>query len=63
MVSDVPDSTVSPPVDEDARRRFEAAWHAGQPEPIERFLPDPDHPLYRGTLEELVHIDPVKSRE
>ena len=26
-------------VDEDARRRFEAAWNTGQPEPIERMRP------------------------
>lgn len=45
------------PVDEAARRRFEAAWHAGQPVAIETCLPEPGHPAYLGTLEELVHID------
>src|SRR5438105_13853832 len=44
-------------VDEDARRRFEAAWRQGKPESIERFLPPESHAAYRATLEELVHID------
>jgi serine/threonine protein kinase/Tfp pilus assembly protein PilF len=44
-------------VDEAARRRFEQAWRAGRPEPIERFLPAPDQPLYLPTLEELVQIE------
>jgi tetratricopeptide (TPR) repeat protein len=44
-------------VDEDARRRFERAWRDGRPEPIERFLPPPDHPLYLPTLQELVQIE------
>src|SRR5207244_10399640 len=46
-----------PSIDEGARRRFEAACRAGRPEPIAQFLPPPDHPLYRPTLEELVFID------
>jgi hypothetical protein len=45
------------PVDEDARRRFEAAWREGRPGPIEHFLPPESHAHYLGTLEELVHID------
>jgi serine/threonine-protein kinase len=49
--------TVLTSIDEAARRRFEAAWRAGQPEPIERFLPPEDHSHYLGTLEELVHIE------
>jgi len=44
-------------VDEAARRRFEAAWRAGQPRPIEEFLPAPDQSSYLPTLEELVHIE------
>jgi tetratricopeptide (TPR) repeat protein/tRNA A-37 threonylcarbamoyl transferase component Bud32 len=44
-------------VDEDARRRFEAAWRASQPEPIERFLPSEEQPDYLATLEELIHIE------
>src|SRR4051794_31878046 len=46
-----------PSVDEDARRRFEAAWESGRPEPLERFLPPANHPSFLPTLEELVHID------
>src|SRR5437016_1643928 len=44
-------------IDEAARRKFEAAWRAGRPEPIEGFLPAPDRPDYLATLEELVHIE------
>jgi tetratricopeptide (TPR) repeat protein len=44
-------------LDENARRRFEAAWCQGKPEPIEHFLPPPNDAGYRATLEELVHID------
>jgi tetratricopeptide (TPR) repeat protein len=44
-------------IDEDARRRFEAAWRQGQPQPLERFLPPADDPRYRATLEELVQIE------
>lgn len=44
-------------IDEDAVSRFEAAWRAGTPEPIERFLPPPDHPQFLGTLRELVLIE------
>ncbi len=44
-------------IDEDARRRFEAAWQCGAPAPIERFLPSPDSPQYRATLRELVLIE------
>src|SRR5437879_2891600 len=49
--------TVERSLDEAARRRFEAAWRTGQPEPIERFLPAEDHPHYLPTLEELVQIE------
>src|SRR5262245_49894685 len=51
------DETGSLLVDEGARRRFEAAWREGRPRPIEEFLPAGDHPQYRGTLEELIHIE------
>src|SRR5262249_7947139 len=44
-------------VDENARRRFEAAWREGRPQPIEHFLPDSSHPHYFATLQELVHIE------
>src|SRR4051812_42458946 len=44
-------------LDEDARRRFEAAWRAGKPEPIERFLPAADHRYHESTLVELVLIE------
>lgn len=44
-------------IDEEARRRFEAAWRCGQPEPIERFLPAKDHPHYARTAEELIQIE------
>src|SRR5436190_23995524 len=44
-------------IDETARREFESAWRLGRPEPIERYLPPPDHPSFLPTLEELVHID------
>jgi serine/threonine protein kinase/predicted Zn-dependent protease len=51
------DSTVQPTIDEDARRRFEAAWSSGRPEPVEHFLPPPDVPHFLATLEELLLID------
>src|SRR5262245_48802104 len=51
------DSTSLPEVDEEARRRFEAAWREGSPRPIEEFLSAPDHPHFLSTLEELVHIE------
>src|SRR6516162_10150503 len=51
------ESTFLLSVDEGARRRFEAAWREGRPEPIERFLPPEDDALYRATLAELVLID------
>jgi serine/threonine protein kinase/Tfp pilus assembly protein PilF len=44
-------------IDEQARRRFEAAWHAGRPEALEQVLPPADHPDYLGTLQELVLIE------
>jgi hypothetical protein len=44
-------------LDEDARRRFEAAWQAGRPEAIEHFLPPAEDDRHLPTLEELVHIE------
>src|ERR1700730_4920087 len=58
--------TPLPFLDEIARRRFESAWRAGHPEPIESLLPPPADPKYLATLEELVHIElefTWKSRE
>jgi tetratricopeptide (TPR) repeat protein len=49
--------TDSPTIDEQARRRFEAAWRAGRPGPIEQFLPGAESPHYLATLEELVCIE------
>ena len=45
------------PVEEALRRRFEAAWLAGRPVPIEHCLPAAESPAYDATLEELVHIE------
>ena len=50
-------STAPATIDEVARRCFEEAWMAGQPQPIEKFIPPPDHALHRATLEELVNIE------
>jgi tetratricopeptide (TPR) repeat protein len=50
-------STILHTVDEDARRRFEAAWAAGAAPPIEPFLPPENNNLYQATLIELVLID------
>src|SRR5262245_19761430 len=45
-------------IDAVARDRFEAAWTAREPEPLEQFLPaDPTSALYLATLEELVKIE------
>jgi hypothetical protein len=44
-------------LDEAAVRRFEAAWRAGRPEPVERFLPPAGHPLFLPTLVELVAVE------
>jgi serine/threonine-protein kinase len=52
----IPGST-APTIDEQARRRFNAGWLAGRPEPIEACLPPCDDSRYRATLEELVLID------
>jgi eukaryotic-like serine/threonine-protein kinase len=52
-----PDESTGAPIDEDARRRFEAAWREGRPAPIEDFLPPADSPLRPTTLVELVFID------
>jgi tetratricopeptide (TPR) repeat protein len=43
-------------IDEDARRRFEAAWRLG-PADLAAFLPDRANDQYLGTLVELVLID------
>jgi WD40 repeat protein/Tfp pilus assembly protein PilF/tRNA A-37 threonylcarbamoyl transferase component Bud32 len=51
------DSTSLVSVDENARRRFEAAWRRRCPEPIEHFLPQPDQTNFLATLEELIHIE------
>ncbi len=51
------DATFAPTVDEGARRRFEAAWRAGDPLPIERCLPVEDSPHFLATLEELAAIE------
>src|SRR5262245_13439369 len=51
------DPTYLASVDEDARRRFEADWRAGRPQPLEHYLPPADHSHYRATLEELVLIE------
>ncbi len=44
-------------IDETARRRFEAAWRSGQPQPIDAFLPAANDPRFPATLRELVCID------
>ncbi|HLJ93476.1 MAG TPA: serine/threonine-protein kinase [Gemmataceae bacterium] len=44
-------------VDENARRRFEAAWHEDRPEPIEHFLSAEKDAHYLPTLQELIHIE------
>jgi serine/threonine protein kinase/tetratricopeptide (TPR) repeat protein len=48
---------VTLPVDENCRRRFEAAWRTDGPPPIEQFLPPAGDPAYLVTLAELVLID------
>ena len=49
--------SLPPSIDEEARRRFEQAWRAGEPLTIESCLPLADNPLFLTTLEELVVID------
>jgi hypothetical protein len=44
-------------LDENARRRFEAAWRHGKPELFKQFLPPEGNSAYLATLEEFVHID------
>lgn len=44
-------------IDEDARKRFEADWQAGDSLSIKAYLPDSGSETYLGTLEELVCID------
>ena len=47
----------SPDIDEDARRRFEAAWIQDAPLPLDQCLPAQSDPLWLPTLEELVAIE------
>jgi eukaryotic-like serine/threonine-protein kinase len=51
------DHTLTSAIDEDARRRFEAARRQGSVEPLSHFLPSTGQPHYLATLEELVQID------
>jgi hypothetical protein len=44
-------------IDEDARRRFEAAWQSRQKPRIEDFLPPESAKTYLPTLEELIYIE------
>ncbi len=44
-------------MDEALRERFESAWLAGRPEPIERFLPREEDANYLATLEQLVQVE------
>src|SRR5215203_1355189 len=44
-------------IDEELRRRFEAAWIAGEPMAIDDCLPQRQCANYLPTLEELVHIE------
>jgi WD40 repeat protein len=44
-------------IDEDARRDFETARLSGRDDPLEDFLPPPETPHFRATLEELVLIE------
>jgi hypothetical protein len=53
MASDTPPVSL---VNEDACRRFEAAWAEGRPAPLEHFLPEGESPGFLATLEEPVHI-------
>lgn len=46
-----------PTIDEDARRRFEAAWQTHQKPRIEDYLPPADAATYLPTLEELIYIE------
>jgi serine/threonine protein kinase/tetratricopeptide (TPR) repeat protein len=50
-------STDDAPIDEEARRRFEADWRGGTPHPIETYLPGSEQPLFLATLVELVLIE------
>jgi serine/threonine protein kinase/formylglycine-generating enzyme required for sulfatase activity len=45
------------PVDEDALRRFEAAWRSGQAGVLKQFLPPANRPTYLGTLAALVDLE------
>ncbi len=54
------DTLFASEVDEDSRRRFEAAWRGApgaSPPRIDDFLPPPDDPRFQATLEELAAID------
>lgn len=49
--------SLSIPVDESIRRKFESAWLSSRPESIQSCLPPPSSELYLGTLIALVCID------
>lgn len=49
--------TASASINEDALKRFEQAWQADKPAPIEHFLPPADDAGYLPTLKELVRVD------
>jgi len=51
------DGKSADPINEELRRKFEAAWLEGKPEPIQHFLPSEQSCEYLGTLEELIHIE------
>src|SRR5262249_47325273 len=53
----IPVETLLPTVERECCERFERAWRAGQPVPVEECLPPAGHPYYLATLEELVVID------
>ena len=51
------DSTQLRSIDDDARRRFEAAWRDGRPQSWNDFLPPPTDARREATLEEIACID------
>ena len=51
------ESLLETSIDEDSRRRFEAAWRANRPESIKSCLPPHDQPSHLPTLLELVRIE------
>ena len=50
-------SSIPSPIDESARRQYEAAWRDGRPVSLDSFLPNPNDPRFLATLEELVCIE------